>query len=151
MKRSIRKWKSCFERKRKKIPSSQLFNVWLMSGARKVLNGFNLLCNFEDVLVASLYSRQFNFESIWRFHPSYESMRGCCQYIFDWCWDCIYVQFRAVYILGRYTAVLLGLYSLRTRRLISIGIPIINLRRSDDRLMFIIGIPIPVRRRLLSE
>ena len=44
-----------------------------------------------------------------------------------------------------------GLYSLRRRRLISIGIPIINLRRSSDRLRFIMGIPIPVRRRLLSE
>ena len=44
-----------------------------------------------------------------------------------------------------------GLYSLRRRRLISIGIPIINLRRSSDRLRLIIGIPIPVRRRLLSE
>ena len=45
----------------------------------------------------------------------------------------------------------LGLYSLRRRRLISIGIPIINLRRSSDRLRFIMGIPIPVRQRLLSE
>ena len=44
-----------------------------------------------------------------------------------------------------------GLYSLRRRRLISIGIPIINLRRSSDRLRSIMGIPIPVRRRLLSE
>ena len=44
-----------------------------------------------------------------------------------------------------------GLYSLRRRRLISIGIPIINLRRSSDRLRFIMGIPIPVRRRLFSE
>ena len=44
-----------------------------------------------------------------------------------------------------------GLYSLRIRRLISMGIPIINLRRSSDRLRFIMGIPIPVRRRLLSE
>ena len=34
---------------------------------------------------------------------------------------------------------------------ISIGIPIINLRRSSDRLRFIMGIPIPVRRCLLSE
>ena len=45
----------------------------------------------------------------------------------------------------------LGLYSLRRRRLISIGIPIINLRRSSDRLRFIMWIPIPVRRRFLSE
>ena len=44
-----------------------------------------------------------------------------------------------------------GLYSLRRRGLISIGIPIINLRRSSDRLRFIMGIPIPVRWRLLSE
>ena len=49
------------------------------------------------------------------------------------------------------STLILGLYSLRRRRLISIGIPIINLRRSSDRLRFIMGIPIPVRRRLLSE
>ena len=46
---------------------------------------------------------------------------------------------------------ILGLYSLRRRRLIGIEIPIINLRRSDDRLRFIMGIPILIRRRLLSE
>ena len=45
----------------------------------------------------------------------------------------------------------LGLYSLRRRRLTGIGIPIINLRRSDDRLRCIMGIPILIRRRLLSE
>ena len=44
----------------------------------------------------------------------------------------------------------LGLYSIR-RLLTGIGIPIINLRRSDDRLRFIMGIPILVRRGLLSE
>ena len=44
-----------------------------------------------------------------------------------------------------------GLYSLRRRRLTGIGIPMINLRRSDDRLRFIIGIPILIRRCLLSE
>ena len=37
-----------------------------------------------------------------------------------------------------------GLYSLRRRRHTGIGIPIINLRRSADRLRFIIGIPIPM-------
>ena len=36
-----------------------------------------------------------------------------------------------------------GLYSLRRRRLTGIGVPIINIRRSDDRLRFIMGIPIP--------
>ena len=44
-----------------------------------------------------------------------------------------------------------GIYSLRRRRLTGIGIPIINLRRSDDRLRFIMGIPILIRRRLLNE
>ena len=44
-----------------------------------------------------------------------------------------------------------GLYSLRRRRLTGIGIPIIYLRRSDDRRRFIMGIPILIRRRLLSE
>ena len=44
-----------------------------------------------------------------------------------------------------------GLYSLSRRRLINIGVPVINLRRSSDRLRFIMGIPIPVRRRLLPE
>ena len=45
----------------------------------------------------------------------------------------------------------LGLYSLRRCRLTGIGIPMINLRRSDDRLRFIMGIPILIRRHLLSE
>ena len=44
-----------------------------------------------------------------------------------------------------------GLYSLTGRRLIGIGIPIINLSRSDDRLRFIMGIPIPIRQYLLNE
>ena len=44
-----------------------------------------------------------------------------------------------------------GLYSRRRRRLAGIGIPMINLRRSYDRLRFIMGIPILIRRRLLSE
>ena len=43
----------------------------------------------------------------------------------------------------------LGLNSLRKRRLISIGIPIINLRRTSDRLRFVMGIPIPVSGVLL--
>ena len=50
-----------------------------------------------------------------------------------------------------YLSIYLGLYSLRRRHLSGIGIPIINLRRSDDRLRFIMGIPILIRRRLLSE
>ena len=45
----------------------------------------------------------------------------------------------------------LDLYSLRRRRLTGIGIPIINLRRSDDRLRFIMGIPMLIRPSLLSE
>ena len=45
----------------------------------------------------------------------------------------------------------LGLYSLRRRRLMGIGIPMINLRRSDGCLRFIMGIPILIRRCLLSE
>ena len=43
-----------------------------------------------------------------------------------------------------------GFYSLKCR-LTGIGIPIINLRRSDDRLRFIMGIPILTRQRLFSE
>ena len=44
-----------------------------------------------------------------------------------------------------------GFYSLRRYSLIGIGIPIINLGRSANRLLFIIGIPIHVKRCLLSE
>ena len=50
----------------------------------------------------------------------------------------------------RNQAALQGLYSLRRRRLTGVGIPIINLRRSDDRLRFIMGIPILIS-ILLSE
>ena len=41
--------------------------------------------------------------------------------------------------------------SQRRRPLTGIGIPIINLRRSDDRLRFILGIPMLIRRLRLSE
>ena len=44
-----------------------------------------------------------------------------------------------------------GLYLLKTHCLASIGIPIINLRWSNDHLKFIMGIPIPIRWCLLSE
>ena len=57
----------------------------------------------------------------------------------------------ALRVINRLSAMTQGLYSLRRRCLISIGIPIINLRWSSDRLRFIMGIPIPVRRCLLSE
>ena len=46
---------------------------------------------------------------------------------------------------------LVGLCSIRRRRLTGIVIPMISLRRSDDRLRFIMRIPILIRRRLLSE
>ena len=42
-------------------------------------------------------------------------------------------------------------YMMSKYRFTSIGIPIINLSRSDDRLMLIIGIRIPIRRCLLRE
>ena len=45
----------------------------------------------------------------------------------------------------------LGFYSLRRRRIKGIGITIINPRRSQDRLSFIMGIPPPIRRCLHSE
>ena len=38
-------------------------------------------------------------------------------------------------------------HSLRRHHLIGIGIPIVNLRRSPEHFSFIIGIPIPIRRR----
>ena len=41
-----------------------------------------------------------------------------------------------------------GFYSLRWHRLIGIRISVINLRQSSGCLMFIIGISIPIRRRL---
>ena len=43
------------------------------------------------------------------------------------------------------------IFTKKSRRLIGIGIHIINLRRSDDRHRFIMGIPIPTRRRLLMN
>ena len=45
----------------------------------------------------------------------------------------------------------LVLYSLRRHRLFRIGIPIINLRRSADRLWFIMRITLPVRWLLYTE
>ena len=45
----------------------------------------------------------------------------------------------------------LGHYLLKRCRLTGIEIPIMNLRRSDDCLRFIMGIPISIRRCRLSE
>ena len=47
----------------------------------------------------------------------------------------------------QFNSSLQALHSPRRHRLIGIRIPSINLRRSSDRLMFIMGIPIPVTRR----
>ena len=47
--------------------------------------------------------------------------------------------------------ILHGICSLRRRRLTGIGIPIINLRRSDDRLRFIMGIPILIRHKFTQR
>ena len=44
-----------------------------------------------------------------------------------------------------------GLYWQKKHCLIGIGIPIINLRRSSDRLRFIMETLIPIRRRLFNE
>ena len=44
-----------------------------------------------------------------------------------------------------------SLYSTRRHRLIGIGIPVINLWRSSDRLRFIMGIPTPIRRHLYIQ
>ena len=52
---------------------------------------------------------------------------------------------------GRMNMLRASIYSLRRNRLVGIRIPIINLRRSSNRIRFIMGIPIPVRRRLVSE
>ena len=46
---------------------------------------------------------------------------------------------------------ILDFYSLRWHRPIGIRIPIINIRRSSNRLGLIMGIYIPVRRRLSGE
>ena len=44
-----------------------------------------------------------------------------------------------------------GLYSLKRHRLTGIWIPIMNLRRSDDRLRFIVRIPIPINGAFLEN
>ena len=81
----------------------------------------------------------------------------CCLYFhYEGCpWATYCVCFTSLaFLYNRASCMLVmyqGLYSLKRRRLISLGIPIINLRRSSDRLRFIMGIPIPVRRHLLSE
>ena len=50
-----------------------------------------------------------------------------------------------------YIAIQTCIHWLIIRRLTGMGIPIINLRRSDDRLMFMMGIPCPIRLCLLNE
>ena len=51
----------------------------------------------------------------------------------------------------KFIFIFLGLYTLRGHRLTIKGIPIINLRPSDDHLRFIMGFFIPIKRWLLSE
>ena len=65
--------------------------------------------------------------------------------------NCGFKTFFVVRCLSAWWVKALGLYSLRRRRLTGIGIPMINLRRSDDHLRFIMGIPILIRRHFLSE
>ena len=45
-----------------------------------------------------------------------------------------------------WTCDILGYYSLKRRRLTDIEIPIIDQRRSDDRLRSMMGIPVPMGR-----
>ena len=66
------------------------------------------------------------------------------------CFVCYGVLFYAqvlVDLCHLFSQILQGLHSLRRHHLIGIGIPIVNLRRSPERFSFIIGIPIPIRRR----
>ena len=53
--------------------------------------------------------------------------------------------------MGIYSLFYIGLYSLKRHCLTGIRIPIINLRRPDDSLRFIIWIPIPIKRCPLSK
>ena len=50
---------------------------------------------------------------------------------------------------GFETSLVLGLYSLRRRRLTGIGIPTVSWRQPNDRLKFIVEIPLPIRRCLV--
>ena len=46
---------------------------------------------------------------------------------------------------------ILGIYLPKRRHLMGTEIPIINLRRSDDCVMFLMGIPTPIRQCILSQ
>ena len=71
-----------------------------------------------------------------RYHTHYDvTVMGCNQYD-DWWWPVD---------AGRSGILNLDHYSLRRHRPISIGIPIINIRRSPDHLRSITGISIPNR------
>ena len=71
-----------------------------------------------------------------------------------WMWTsshCNVILALQVLVLNLCVGLVQGLYSLRRCCLTGIGIPIINLRQSDDRLRFIMRLPILIRPRLLSE
>ena len=58
-----------------------------------------------------------------------------------------FLQFSRIYLAhGCHQSPRQSLYSLRRRLLMGIRMPIINLRRSDDRLRFIMGIPIQIKK-----
>ena len=108
--------------------------------------GYTVMCNITPTNIIQTVHPRFSFID----YAQYNMYMGKVKAPYYWPTEGAgnkrdaSVRFRHHYLLQ-------GLYSLRRRRLISIGIPIINLRRSSDRLRFIMGIPIPVRRRLHSE
>ena len=74
---------------------------------------------------------------------------GCNQSV------CNELSFRCMYwthfpLMTLYDVIALSPYSLKRHHLTGTGIRIIYLRRSTDRLMFIMGILIPIRRRHLA-
>ena len=110
----------------------------------------NILCVQTKIQTNSCY---YNRQHICTLKTMGKSNRQCVGYESRRVKDLpmIFLRTHFCYTLQATHLCIQGLYSLWRRRLISIGIPIINLRRSSDRLRFIMGIPIPVRRRLLSE
>ena len=92
----------------------------------------------------------------WNSYSAHNQIFGRAHYIYSslgkmGIWESNIARADMSHVLTLLWIMLLDFYSLRRHRLTGIGIPIINLRRSDDRLRFIMGIPILIRRRLLRE
>ena len=118
-----------------KVLTTICINQWIIFNEYLIISLSNLLFIWKNsafhslVLLSLLVITKPLQDILWNMHTALSGM------VLLW-W---YLTFLICSYEWRY--IFQGLYSLKKHRLIDVGIPIINLRRSTDRLRFIMGIP----------